>query len=169
LAPASGRPTALIPVSAFTDRYRDVTDRRLAARLAAEDLAEEAEELSPHERVTCRLHRRWIHQCVSSPQHAIAVTGHRWCRRCEAALNVAVDELTGTVALTCARCRLPGSGPANRQVVRTCRASIAAFRAVDEPVRAVENSGHVLIAETRTEERQPSPRASEPWSTARAA
>jgi hypothetical protein len=82
---------------------------------------------------------------------------------------VAVDELAGTVALTCARCRLPGSGPANRQVVRTCRASIAAFRAVGEPVRAVESSGHVLIAETRTEEGQPSPRASVPGSTARAA
>jgi hypothetical protein len=136
-ASASCSPTALIPSSVFADRYRDLTDRRLAARLAAEDLAEENEELSPHERVTCRLHRRWAHHCVSSPQHAIAVTGHRWCRRCEVALNVAVDELAGTVALTCVRCRLPGSGVANRQVIRSCQASIATFRAAGDPLAAV--------------------------------
>lgn len=55
----------------------------LAAMLAWEDAAEERDGLSPHDRITCPVHRRWVHQCVSSPAHAIRVTGHRWCRACE--------------------------------------------------------------------------------------
>jgi hypothetical protein len=80
------------------------------------------------ERITCRTHRRWVHQCVSSPQHVIVVTGHRWCRDCECAVSVAVDELTGDVTLTCPGCRRTPECAATRQIGRTCRASIAACR-----------------------------------------
>ncbi|MDA3623863.1 hypothetical protein [Saccharopolyspora oryzae] len=58
--------------------------------------------------------------------HVIPVTGHRWCRRCEAEASVAVDELTGSVTVVCTRCRQVLETAANRQVVRTCRASLAA-------------------------------------------
>ncbi|WP_245777731.1 hypothetical protein [Lentzea xinjiangensis] len=99
----------------------------LAAVLDGEDLAEELG-LDPHARVTCGLHRRWLHQCVGSPDHVIPVTGHRWCRPCRRPLDVVVD---GTTArLFCPRC---GTGTpdtaANRQVVRACRTSIAASSA----------------------------------------
>jgi hypothetical protein len=43
--------------------------------VTAEDLAEELGALSPHDRVTCRFHRRWLHECVASPIHAIPVFG----------------------------------------------------------------------------------------------
>src|SRR5258707_12944103 len=76
----------------------------LGARLAFEDTAQEAG-LSPHERITCRRHRRWLHHCISSPQHAIAVTGHRWCVACDAAIDIPVDQLPGTGPLPCPRCR----------------------------------------------------------------
>jgi len=113
------------------DSYADLADRRLAAVLAAEDLAEETAGLSPHERISCHVHRRWIYQCVSSPQHAIPVTGHRWCRRCELPLNIAVDEFGGSVRLSCPRCHDFPNGVANRQLVRACRASLATARQAD--------------------------------------
>jgi hypothetical protein len=58
----------------------------------AEDLAEELGELSPHDRVTGRFPRRWLHECVASPLHAIpgrgtpvvpdvSVQGECGCRR----------------------------------------------------------------------------------------
>src|SRR5690348_15640501 len=56
-------------------RSADLTDRSLAAKLAAEDAAVETG-LSPFERLTCPAHRRWIHQCIASPEHASPVTGH---------------------------------------------------------------------------------------------
>lgn len=112
------------------ERYADLADRRLAAALATEDAAEETG-LDPLERTTCHFHRRWLHHCVSSPLHVIVVTGHRWCRRCECAVDVAIDELTGAVALTCPRCREMPPGGGNRQLVRCCRASLAA--AHDDP------------------------------------
>lgn len=99
----------------------------LAATLDVEDRAEERGTLSPHDRITCGLHRRWVHECVASPQHVIAVTGHRWCRGCGRAVSVAVDELAGTVALLCGTCGVPDS-LANRQVVRACRESLRASR-----------------------------------------
>lgn len=100
----------------------------LVATLDMEDRAEERGTLSPHDRITCGLHRRWVHECVSSPQHAIAVTGHRWCRGCGRPVAVAVDELAGTVALLCGTCGAVPDSLANRQVVRACRASLAASR-----------------------------------------
>jgi hypothetical protein len=107
------------------DRYADLTDERLAAALCAEDDAEE-HGLNPLERTTCHVHRRWLHDCVSSPLHVIVVTGHRWCRQCDCAVDVAVDELAGDVSLRCPRCRRMPASTANRQVVRACRASLAA-------------------------------------------
>lgn len=113
---------------AYAARYHDLADRKLAAKLMAEDVAEERDGLSPHERLTCHAHRRWAHECISSPLHVIVVTGHRWCRRCEREATVAVDELAGTVRVTCTRCRRVPDSPATRQIVRTCRASLATAR-----------------------------------------
>jgi hypothetical protein len=99
---------------------------RLGATLTAEDLAEELGALSPHDRVTCRFHRRWLHDCVASPLHAVPVTGHRWCPTCQCAVNVAVDELAGSVRLACPSCgRFPDTR-ANRQIIRSCRGSMEA-------------------------------------------
>jgi hypothetical protein len=107
------------------ERYADLADRRLAAALSTEDAAEERG-MDPLERTTCWTHRRWLHHCVSSPLHVIIVTGHRWCRRCMCAANVAIDELTGDVALSCPKCHEAPAGAANRQLIRCCRASLAA-------------------------------------------
>lgn len=101
-------------------------DRRLATTLATEDSAEVEWGLSPHERITCRLHRRWAYQCIASPQHIIAVTGHRWCDDCQTGVTVAVDELTGRVALTCPRCNQTPRTCATEQIIRTCEASLHA-------------------------------------------
>ncbi|SDZ21073.1 hypothetical protein SAMN05421504_110294 [Amycolatopsis xylanica] len=101
---------------------------RLDELLAAEDDAEEHQELSPHERVTCRLHRRWAHQCIASPSHVIAVTGHRWCRGCGCAVGVAVDEFARSVALTCPRCRRAPDTVASRQIIHACRTSMGLAR-----------------------------------------
>ena len=106
---------------------QEAGDTTLTAVLSAEDLAEELG-LDPHARVTCGLHRCWLHQCVAGPDHVIPVTGHRWCRPCRRPLDVVVDETTAR--LFCPRC---GTGTpdsaANRQVVRACRTSIAAMHA----------------------------------------
>ncbi|HWM03861.1 MAG TPA: hypothetical protein VNP92_16120 [Actinophytocola sp.] len=118
--------TASFPAPPAVDpRYADLADARLAVTLTAEDAAEQ-DWLDPLERTTCHTHRRWLHSCVSSPLHVIIVTGHRWCRRCSCAVSVAIDELTGDVRLTCPRCQEMPAGAANRQVVRCCRASLAA-------------------------------------------
>jgi len=106
-------------------RYADVRDRRLAAALAAEDAAE-ANGLNPFERITCGLHRKWIHRCVHSPMHVIPVTGHRWCRECATAADVMIDELTGEIRVTCPRYHRMPSPRATKQIVRTCRASLSA-------------------------------------------
>lgn len=116
---------ALHPADHVDARYADLTDRRLAITLSTEDRDEE-NGLDPMERITCRTHRRWLHQCVSSPLHVIIVTGHRWCRDCAYALTVAVDQLAGDVALSCPRCHQTPTTRATRQVVRAVRASLAA-------------------------------------------
>jgi hypothetical protein len=111
------------------ERYADLTDRRLATALSTEDAAED-DGLNPLERATCYTHRRWLHHCVSSPLHVIIVTGHRWCRRCECAANVAIDEVAGDDALTCpraARC------PPVRPTARSCAVAEQALR---QPARA---------------------------------
>ncbi|QXV56457.1 hypothetical protein CVV72_05120 [Amycolatopsis sp. TNS106] len=106
-------------------RYADLKDRRLALTLSREDLEEEHDR-DPLERITCRTHRRWLHQCVSSPLHVIIVTGHRWCRSCSLALSVAVDELAGDVTFSCPGCGRAAPTRATRQLIRACRASLAA-------------------------------------------
>ncbi|MFC0432017.1 hypothetical protein [Kutzneria buriramensis] len=109
-------------------RYADLRDRRLAAALAAEDAAE-TDGLDPLERMTCGLHRKWIHRCVHSPMHVIPVTGHRWCRDCSTAADVMIDELTGEIRVTCPGCRRTPNPRATKQIVRTCRASLSAASA----------------------------------------
>lgn len=101
---------------------------RMAAVLVREDNAEERSDLSPHDRITCPVHCRWVHECVSSPAHAIRVTGHRWCRACDVPVTIAVDELMGSVALTCPRCHRSPNTAANRQLLRSCRVSLDAAR-----------------------------------------
>jgi hypothetical protein len=108
-------------------RYGDLTDRDLAECLASEDAAVEAG-ASPFERLTCPMHRRWLHRCISSPQHVIPVTGHRWCRECQSPATVTVDELDGDVAVACPRCHRVPDGIATRQIVGACRASLSAER-----------------------------------------
>ncbi|MFE0023622.1 hypothetical protein [Amycolatopsis sp. NPDC059021] len=124
----------LRPAGYVEPRYADLRDKRLAATLSAEDHAE-ANGMDPFERITCRVHRGWLHHCVSSPLHVVVVTGHRWCRACSRALTVAVDELAGDVALSCPRC---GPAPLTRptqQIVRACRASLAAAHDSAAPCR----------------------------------
>lgn len=108
------------------DEPIQLAGRRLAATLAAEERAGREQGLSPHERITCRLHRRWAYQCIASPQHVIPVTGHRWCEDCATAVTVAVDELDGRVDLTCPRCHRTPHTRATEQIVRACQASLRA-------------------------------------------
>ncbi|MFC0452008.1 hypothetical protein [Rhodococcus jostii] len=95
----------------------------LRDRLAREDAAEDARRLSPVDRTTCPLHRRWIHQCVASPTHVNAVTRHRWCRRCAVPLTVTVDEIAQTVTMVCPSCG-DGGSPATTRLVSACCASL---------------------------------------------
>ncbi|GAB2834873.1 hypothetical protein [Lentzea nigeriaca] len=107
----------------------------LIATLVEEDLAEDDGVLAPDDRLTCHVHGRWIHQCVSSPVHVNPVTRYRhrratgfWCRDCDAELGVVVDELSGEVAMRCPRCGRGGSA-ATARLIAACRASIEARRA----------------------------------------
>lgn len=96
----------------------------LVDTLRAEDSAQAAG-LSAFERMTCPVHRGWVHRCISSPVHVVRWTGHRWCARCQSPAGVAVDELTGRVAVRCDRCGLPPAGVATEQIVHSCEASLA--------------------------------------------
>lgn len=95
----------------------------LSDHLAREDAAEDARTLSPDDRTTCPLHRRWIHQCVASPTHVNAVTRHRWCRQCAVPLTVTVDEIARTVTMVCPSCG-DGGSPATTRLVSACCASL---------------------------------------------
>jgi len=103
--------------------YTDITNRTLAASLRAEDAAERTG-ASPFERKTCRLHRRWLHDCIASPLHVIPVAGYRWCDDCTTAAVVAVDELLRTVTVTCPNCGSQPRNAATRQIIRACTASL---------------------------------------------
>lgn len=129
----------ITPAGAAQHGYVRLADRALVTTLAAEDRAEVDRGLSPHERITCRLHRRWAHHCIASPQHVIAVTGHRWCDPCATPLTVAVDELTGRVELSCPQCHQTPHTRATDQIIRTCEASLRAAR----PNRLVGHAGPV--------------------------
>lgn len=119
------RPAVTGEGSARPDAYDRVRDRRLAATLAAEDLAEDAG-LDPFERLSCRIHLRWLHHCIHSTVHVVQVSGYRWCRSCQSHAVVAADELAGDIRVTCSRCGRTPPGRASRQIIRTCTASIAA-------------------------------------------
>jgi hypothetical protein len=96
----------------------------LAAQLTFEDYAEDAVRLAPDDRITCPLHRKWIHQCVASPTHVNRVTSHRWCRHCALPLAVAIDEVALTVTMRCPGCG-GGNSPATARVLTACRTSLA--------------------------------------------
>ncbi|MBC6445849.1 hypothetical protein [Actinokineospora xionganensis] len=133
------RTPAVEPAGPVRDRYADLRDRRLAVELSIEDAAEDGD-LNPLDRKTCRTHRRWLHDCVSSPLHVIPVTGHRWCRDCSCAVNIAIDALTGAVRLTCPKCSRTPDTAATRQLVRACRASLAAATHADvDPWTTIES------------------------------
>ena len=100
--------------------------------LAAEDRAEDTGQLDPDDRLTCHVHGRWIHQCVSSPVHVNPVTRHRWCRDCAAELTVAVDELTRTVSMRCPGCGRGGSAATTR-LLAACRASLSRAGGATQP------------------------------------
>jgi hypothetical protein len=109
----------------------------LADALAAEDHAEDTGWLDPLDRLTCRVHRRWIHECSHSDLHVIPVTGHRWCRPCRRELEIAVDEVTRTVSLHCPRCDRGATTRADHQLVAACEASLTAARASHHPAVAM--------------------------------
>lgn len=112
-APGRHRSSGLVPAQSTT----------LGDRLAWEDAAEDARRLSPDDRTTCPLHRRWIHHCVASPTHVNAVTRHRWCRQCAVPLTVTVDEIAQTVTMVCPSCG-DGGSPATTRLVSACCASL---------------------------------------------
>jgi hypothetical protein len=122
-----GRPGAEASEKGVDARDGDGGMNTPAHRLAAEDRAENAGLLSPDDRLTCHVHARWIHQCVSSALHVNQITRHRWCRDCAVALNVVVDELTRTVTIRCPRCG-DGDSAATTRLLAACRASLAASR-----------------------------------------
>ena len=107
------------------DRSNVRADANLTTRLRTEDHLEQAGRLPGDRRLTCPVHRRWIHDCVSSPVHVNQVTGHRWCRACAEPLNVAVDQLTRTVDMACPECG-DGRSAATARLVAACKASLAA-------------------------------------------
>jgi hypothetical protein len=104
-------------------QVRTLASHALAHWLAAEDQSEDAGRLEPDDRLTCHVHGRWIHQCVSSRVHVNPVTRHRWCRDCAAELTVAVDELARTVTMRCPHCN-QGSSAATERLLSACRASL---------------------------------------------
>jgi hypothetical protein len=101
--------------------------RTLPILLATEDDAEDMGLLAPDDRLTCHVHGRWIHQCVSSPLHVSPVTRHRWCRDCGVELSVAVDELDLVVSMSCPRCG-HGESAATARLVTACNASLVTAR-----------------------------------------
>jgi hypothetical protein len=121
-APLGPKATAPTPV---VNRPRTVS----AFALAAEDHAEDTGWLESLDRLTCRVHSRWIHECGHSDLHVIPVTGHRWCRPCRRPLEIAVDELTRTVTLHCPRCDRGPTTRADHQLIAACEASLTAARA----------------------------------------
>jgi hypothetical protein len=112
----------------------------LHARLRHEDRAEELGDLRVEDRLTCHVHQRWIHQCVHSSIHVNAVTRQRWCRNCELAMSVAVDEVAGRVTMCCSGCGRGPAGPALRVAV-SCGASLRFSRAKRSTPASIARSG----------------------------
>jgi hypothetical protein len=112
-----------------TLQIRTTSVEALADALVAEDQAEDSGFLDALDRITCPAHRRWIHQCCHSDLHVSQVSGHRWCRPCRRALEVAVDEVTRTVSLHCPTCDRGARTRADAQLVAACEASLTASHA----------------------------------------
>lgn len=112
-----------------TDQPTTTPAGGLQAALLAEDQAEDTGWLDPLDRMTCRVHRRWIHECAHSELHVSQVTGHRWCRPCRRELAIAVDEVTATVTVHCPRCHRGPSTRADARLIAACEASLTASRA----------------------------------------
>ncbi|MGW5721204.1 hypothetical protein ACWEVP_33855 [Amycolatopsis sp. NPDC003865] len=110
------------------DRPAAARQPLLASTLAGEDRDEDAGRLDPTDRVTCRTHRRWLHDCVASPVHTNPAIGYRWCRRCDHQALVAVDELTGEVTIHCGLCGRSPHSRVNLELVALCRRSLALAR-----------------------------------------
>lgn len=101
----------------------------LANALSAEDEAEDTGWLDPLDRITCPVHRRWVHQCCHSDLHVIRIAGWRWCRPCARALEVAVDEVAGSVSLHCPKCDRGAQTTSDARLVAACQASLTASKA----------------------------------------
>lgn len=108
---------------------RSAPAEALADALLVEDQAEDTGWLDPLDRMTCPVHRRWVHQCCHSDLHVIRIAGWRWCRPCARALEVAVDEVAGTVALHCPKCDRGARTTSDKRLVTACQASLTASRA----------------------------------------
>jgi hypothetical protein len=63
---------------------RIMPDAELAAALANEDDREDRGVLAADDRRTCHTHQDWVAHCWPSRLHANRVTGHNWCRACDA-------------------------------------------------------------------------------------
>ena len=107
---------------------RTSDDWHLTRVLARENIVEELGAISLQDRLTCRLHESWVHQCITLPHHMFRVTGNRWCRRCESTAAVTVDESHATAAVRCSGCGKPPNGLFGRQIARACQASIVEWR-----------------------------------------
>ncbi|RZS33945.1 hypothetical protein EV193_11095 [Herbihabitans rhizosphaerae] len=110
--------------------------RDLATTLVAEDLAEQEWRLDSHERLTCSEHGQWLHRCVHAKPHVNKITGYRWCRPCRAELEVAVDEIDGTVTVHCPKCDRGAETKADFQLISACRQSLDAAHTARAAVAA---------------------------------
>jgi hypothetical protein len=109
-------------------RNRTSNDWHLTRVLARENIVEELGAISLQDRLTCRLHKSWVHQCITLPGHVFPMAGDRWCRRCDNAAPVAIDESHGTAAVRCSGCGKPPNGLFGRQIARACQGSIIEWR-----------------------------------------
>lgn len=105
-------------------RYDRVRDRRLAATLAAEDRAADAG-LDPFERLSCRIHDRWLHHCIHSAVHVVQVSGPL-VPLVPVARGGRGRRAHGRHTRHLQPLRPDAAGRASRQIIRTCTASIAA-------------------------------------------
>jgi hypothetical protein len=121
-------PDEVLRLDTVSPRYADLADQRLALYLTAEDEAEDGHRLLPDLRLTCHTHRRWLHDCVSSPLHVNAWTRARWCRPCEQELEVAVDHVAGRVAVTCPGCRRGAENAVDYVLITNCETSLRLAR-----------------------------------------
>jgi hypothetical protein len=97
-------------------------DRTFAALYGDENAVAEHRTNSIGERVTCPVHRTWLYLCINSLPHDAS----RWCATCGHPMQIAVDELSCNVSVTCS-C-FDGDAPTSlAQVLRAaCHRSVKA-------------------------------------------